>query len=290
MPEYASTGESKQMKNVLIYCAGGYGEKVAYSLDDSEYSVIGFLDEKEEKIGRSLLGKPVIHPRELSLIDYDLVIISLPEHEKVIKEKLTSEYDVIGSTIAVFGRYDAGIEWADERIVMLRKCIAILKERNIPGNTAELGVYRGDFSRIINKHLSERKLYLFDTFEGFCSDRDSVRDVDQNMFKDTSADFVLERMPHPEQCIIKKGYFPSTTKDVIDKFCLVSLDADLYEPILSGLEFFYPRLNKGGYIFVHDFDSIHFPGVKNAVYEFCDNNRISFVPISDKCSSVIITK
>jgi O-methyltransferase len=38
---------------------------------------------------------------------------------------------------------------------------------NIKGNVAELGVFRGDFAKFINMSFPDRKLYLFDTFEGF---------------------------------------------------------------------------------------------------------------------------
>lgn len=38
---------------------------------------------------------------------------------------------------------------------------------NIKGNVAEAGVFQGDFSSVINSVFHPRKLYLFDTFEGF---------------------------------------------------------------------------------------------------------------------------
>lgn len=70
----------------------------------------------------------------------------------------------------------------------------------------------------------------------------------------------------------------------------MSLDCDLYSSILAGLEFFYPRLVKGGYIFVHDFGSYHFEGVKKAVYEYCERQDTSIVPIVDRNLSIIISK
>ena len=39
----------------------------------------------------------------------------------------------------------------------------------------------------------------------------------------------------------------------MEKFAFVSLDTDLYKPTLAGLEFFWPRMSKGGFIFIHDF-------------------------------------
>lgn len=40
---------------------------------------------------------------------------------------------------------------------------------SIEGSVAEAGVYQGNFSAVINKCFPTRKLYLFDTFEGFDS-------------------------------------------------------------------------------------------------------------------------
>ena len=40
----------------------------------------------------------------------------------------------------------------------------------VPGAAAELGVYRGFFARCINQLMPQRKLYLFDSFEGFAED------------------------------------------------------------------------------------------------------------------------
>src|SRR6476660_1369139 len=39
--------------------------------------------------------------------------------------------------------------------------------KNLPGNVAELGVYKGGFAKHINAYFPDRKFYLFDTFEGF---------------------------------------------------------------------------------------------------------------------------
>ena len=38
--------------------------------------------------------------------------------------------------------------------------------KNIGGNVAEAGVYQGEFASLMNKYFPDRKLYLFDTFEG----------------------------------------------------------------------------------------------------------------------------
>lgn len=83
--------------------------------------------------------------------------------------------------------------------------------------------------------------------------------------------------------LLRKGYFPDTTEGLENEtYCLVSLDADLYKPTLTGISYFYPRLVTGGYIFVHDFGTYAWGhGVKNAVREYCLEHSIPYVPILD---------
>lgn len=178
-----------------------------------------------------------------------------------------------------------------------------IKEAKIDGHVAEAGVFRGFFSSLINEMFPNKNLYLFDTFEGF-DDRDMENDfrgtgmvTDKNgfayrEFKDTSVNLVLSNMPHPEKCIVKKGYFPDTTFEIDEniKFALVSLDMDLYGPIYEGLKWFYPRMEKGGYILIHDYNNKSCIGVKEAVDQFCEENLLNFIPIADYCGSVVITK
>lgn len=126
------------------------------------------------------------------------------------------------------------------------------------GNVAECGVYRGEFAYYINKYFKERILYLFDTFEGF-DKNDVSAELELNnyafnsgsfakgdLFKGTDEDIVMHRMPFPDRCVIKKGYFPNSVKGMEDTFCFVNLDMDLYKPMFSALEYFYDRMAGGG--------------------------------------------
>lgn len=181
------------------------------------------------------------------------------------------------------------------RYATLELCANEIKQNQVAGNLAELGVYKGDFAKRVNQLFPDKKLYLFDTFEGF-DKKDISTEKQRNFssgtqdFSDTSVDLVLNKMMYRENCIIKKGFFPDSAKEVVDKFCFVSLDADLYEPILAGLKFFYPLLEPGGYIFVHDFNNEFYKGAKKAVLEFCKANGIGYLPVPDCCGTAIITK
>ncbi|GHU97667.1 hypothetical protein FACS189483_04320 [Spirochaetia bacterium] len=171
-----------------------------------------------------------------------------------------------------------------------------INEKKIPGCVAELGVYKGDFASRINSCFPDRKLFLFDTFEGF-DQRDIHIEKSQNFskaaavndFTNTSVDLVLKKMKYRNNCIVKKGYFPETAEGLEEQFAFVSIDPDLYEPIYQGLNYFYPRLEKGGYIFVHDCKGDVYGG-KAAVEKFSQEFNVPYFPLCDVCSTIVISK
>ena len=175
-----------------------------------------------------------------------------------------------------------------------------IKKYNIEGATAEVGVYRGGFSKLINTKFPDKKLYLFDTFESF-SENEFSDEVDAGycdkaflgIFKNTSEEEVLGIMPHPENCIIRKGFFPETAIGLEnERYAFVSIDVDLEKSILEGLRYFYPKLNEGGSIFLHDYNNYFLEGVKKAVDRFEEEigKRLIKVPFADEGGTLVICK
>jgi hypothetical protein len=147
------------------------------------------------------------------------------------------------------------------RIRWLKEYSEYAATQNLNGAVAEGGVFRGNFAYYINKYFCDRTLYLFDTFEGFNADdlmkEQTFDDPDfnngrfgengsQKAFIGTNENYVLSKMPYPQKCLIRKGYFPETARDIKENFCFVNLDMDLYQPMLEGLRFFYPCMTGGG--------------------------------------------
>lgn len=161
----------------------------------------------------------------------------------------------------------------------------------VPGAAAELGVYRGFFARCINGLLPERRLYLFDSFEGFSEDACASESF-QAAHRNTAVEKVLAIMPHPESVTVKPGFFPESLEGLEERFCLVSLDVDFYRTTLDGLRYFWPRLEKGGYLMLHDWGSPALAGVRQALedYEAELGYRIPAVPLCDVGGSLILCK
>jgi len=184
------------------------------------------------------------------------------------------------------------LSWDPIRYATIALAIKTIKNDKIKGSFAELGVFKGESSNNIHRLAPERILYLFDTFEGFPVDYlENKKDL--NRFKDTRLDLVKKNLGDLSNIIIRKGIFPETSKGLESEvFSFVSLDADLYVSTLKGLEFFYPRISRGGYIFIHDY---HNPGeskagVFRAVNEFLKDKPEKLVEIPDVLGSIIIRK
>ena len=74
-----------------------------------------------------------------------------------------------------------------------------------------------------------------------------------------------------------------------NQYALVHLDADLYNPQLSGLEYFYTRTSKGGLIIIHDCINEYF-GSRAALDEFFLDKPETPIVIPDKSGSAIVVK
>jgi O-methyltransferase len=171
-----------------------------------------------------------------------------------------------------------------------------IRERGVDGALGELGVFRGDFAFLMTGYLPEREIHLFDTFAGFAEQDVEVdaRAGDVEDFVDftaTDAETVRERFARPELVRLHPGYFPDSADGIEGvTFALASIDADLYQPVLSGLEWFYPRLAPGGYILVHDFNNAGFAGAKRAVREFQDRAGVTVTPLPDWGGTAVVAR
>lgn len=161
----------------------------------------------------------------------------------------------------------------------------------VPGAAAELGVYRGQFARCINRLLSDRTLYLFDSFQGF--DRAAgAGEAMQAAHEKTSAEQVLGVVPYPEKIVLKPGFFPDSLGGLEEIFCFVSLDVDFEAATLAGLTYFWPRLSPGGYLMLHDWGNPGLPGPALALERYQEKlgQKLPAVPIPDMGGTLVLCK
>lgn len=284
----------KDKKKLLVLGAGDYARALGLYLmdDDSQYKIVAYADETNR--GKRILNIPVVGYSDISKIEFEVITIAADykQTHRIIKQAIKQLPDLFQFVIE-------NPIYNDTRVATFYLLADEIKRKQIEGSVAELGVYKGKFARHINEVFSDRNLYLFDTFEGF-----DVRDTDvenangysgaqQKWFSDTNIREVAEKMKYIEKVKFIKGYFPDSVQgkdDIDDKFVFVSMDADLYQPIFEGLKYFYPKLKRGGYILIHDYNCNDFLGVKKAVDNYSKVEDICVVPVFDFGGSVIITK
>lgn len=170
-----------------------------------------------------------------------------------------------------------------------------IQKNNIPGDLAELGVYKGETAKLIHHMLPDRNFYLFDSFSGLPKqvireDCDGTVRPQTVKFDNTTSAEVVKYINGNEHVIIKEGIFPETTAGLEQQtFAYVHIDADLYQSTIDALHFFYPRLNPGGMILIHDYNH-NWEGVEKAVNEFAETIPEGFAELPDMYGSVLLIK
>ncbi len=162
----------------------------------------------------------------------------------------------------------------------------------VKGSVVECGVFRGfglmswaKLSTILEPENLTRRIYGFDTFEGF----PSIHPKDQSGYqKSGSGDFATQSYDELLQLIGEYdndrflGYFEKVklirgdmTKTIPDfikdnRHLIVSLlflDCDLYEPTRAALQHFLPRMPRGAVLAFDELDNPIWPGETTALLE-----------------------
>ena len=169
----------------------------------------------------------------------------------------------------------------------------------VKGSIIECGIYRGfglmawaNLSAILEPVNLTRRIYGFDTFEGFPSVGDEdVNAVTKMASKDLSAACFSELselikiydstrfLGHVNKVQLIKGDATKTIPAFIknNKHLVVSLlflDFDLFEPTKVAIENFYPRMPKGSIIAFDELDNPIWPGETTALLDTVGINNL----------------
>ena len=287
------------MQTIIILGAGQFGKAVSDLIDPNQFKIQAFGDNAPSLWNTEIqtaLGKvPVVSVEQAAALKPDLILISVRDttrSQMLMDQVKTAGYEK--KCMLLHELYHT----FDIRSAALHRMAKRVTEGNIPGDIAELGVYQGDIAWQLNALFPDRQLLLFDTFEGF--DRKDVQiemegqysKAAEKNFSDTSVEYVRSRLSFPQNALFYPGYFPETTKGIPERsFAFVSLDADLYAPILAGLKYFYPRLSSGGMILLHDYNNTQFQGCREAVRQYEEEEHaLLLVPLSDLHGTAVIIK
>ena len=189
---------------------------------------------------------------------------------------------------------------SSERMWALINSTKYVVNNNIPGHFVECGVYKGGSALIIARTLksmnvTDRHIYLYDTYEGMTQ----PRDVDRKQGTETLASEMLAMTPkgngenvwayssleavsdfvahldYPNDYFhLIKGDVMQTLEDKLpDNISLLRLDTDWYESTKKELQKLYPLVTCGGVVIIDDYG--HWSGSKLAVNQFLEESSLN---------------
>jgi len=209
---------------------------------------------------------------------------------------ISFNYEEVGE---IFNLMDACRKEVDMQLNYLdayQLFVAVRSVKKIKGDIAEVGTYRGGSAKLICEAKEDKPLHLFDTFGGMPEINEEVdlpivngaihRAIEGGGFN-VSLEQVKNYLKEYKDVYFYKGLFPITAEPVKGKsFSFVHLDVDIYKSTMDCLNFFYPRMSKGGIILVHDYRTL--PGVTRAVNEFFIDQIEPIIESSSRAQCLVI--
>lgn len=232
------------------------------------------------KISRAKISKQNIYPveaskREIEIIDY----ILSPQDTRDAIEK--GAYSLVSI----------------DRLWAVIKATKYIVENNIEGDFVECGVWRGGCSlamaMVLDDLKADKKIYLFDTYEGMTEPTEY--DLTHSNVNAKDKFIKSKRNDHNEWCYASiedvksqfkkldlenkakfiKGDVLETLNEEInlpDKIALLRLDTDWYESTKHEMNILYPRLQKDGVLLIDDYG--HWQGSRKAIDEYISDHHL----------------
>jgi hypothetical protein len=152
----------------------------------------------------------------------------------------------------------------------------------------EVGVYKGGSLKLLGENFPKKLVYGIDTFEGLPiedwneNEIHKVGDFSDNSYEKVEeflGDLIVGKTKKGNIWLIK-GYFPESflkiiendkeeykERHTVEQYSFIHVDTDFYKSVKSCIEFFYPKLLKGGIMVFDDYNWPNCPGVKKALDE-----------------------
>jgi O-methyltransferase len=197
-----------------------------------------------------------------------------------------------------------------ERVAgLIRETMRIIEDQ-VAGAMVECGVWRGGSMMaialtLLQKGISDRELYLFDTYQGMTPPEDVDVDLYGHAAKDPKsgsydAAGCAVGLPDVQAAMRTTGYPQDRVHYAVGKvedtlpsqapcqIALLHLDTDWYRSTRHEMEQLFPRVAPGGCIICDDYG--HWKGARKAVDEYLDQYAPSIVPIHCGYTAVILRK
>jgi O-methyltransferase len=176
------------------------------------------------------------------------------------------------------------------RVVSLIRSIRYLVHNHIAGDIVECGVWKGGSMMAVAKtllrlHDRERRLWLYDTYEGMAQPTEA--DVSVCGFsaqEDVESDYLRIGLTDVRKAVLGVGYderrivfVKGRVEETLpthapERIALLRLDTDWYESTRHELVHLFPRLVRGGVLIIDDYG--HWEGARKATDEYLRENNV----------------
>jgi O-methyltransferase len=185
------------------------------------------------------------------------------------------------------------------RIYALRRAVEYIATRPVEGAVVECGVWRGGSMMavaltLLRLGVTDRDLYLFDTFSGMTEPGDEdvkhsgerAADVLAGASRE-SHDWAVAPFEQVREAVLGVGYpedrihfVQGRVEDTVPanapaEIALLRLDTDWYSSTKHELVHLYPRLARGGVLIIDDY--AYWQGARQAVDEYIQENELSLL-------------
>lgn len=126
---------------------------------------------------------------------------------------------------------------------------------DVPGDMVECGAYRGQSANVLLMCGDEKRLHVFDSFQGLSEPGPSERGWwRRGDFSASRLEFERAVEGFEDRVVIHAGWIPERFHEVDGlAFSFVHVDVDLAAPTGHCIDFFYPRLSEGGIMLFDDY-------------------------------------
>lgn len=161
------------------------------------------------------------------------------------------------------------------RLYILRQLATQQKDK---GNFAECGVYAG-MSMFFVADLCTSKFVGVDSFEGVSEPGKYDSDYFKSKKLSIDISFAKTFLKNFNNIDLYKGWIPEVFNIIDDKeYSYVNIDVDLYDPTKNSIEYFWPKIIKGGVLICDDYGSDKTPGARKAMNDFFGVDNILELP------------
>ena len=149
---------------------------------------------------------------------------------------------------------------------------------HLPGDFVECGVNTGGRSLAVCDYLDfntiDKSFYLFDTYNGIPIDMASASEhgravMENELYYDECFELVRRNFAPYPRAVLVRGAIPETLNDVrIDEVAYLHIDMNIAAPERAAIEHFWPKMTRGGIVYLDDYGWTPYRAQKDTMDEF----------------------